>query len=103
MKKEPELLDIYKVFKGYEAQYFLVGEGLNVNTRDITYDPRKPKEALSIVLQRWKDKDEEVTWDKVIEVCDTFSDELGKVLSNIRDFLASQKAHDRYFKKPDRK
>ena len=103
MKKEPELLDFYKVFKGYEAQYSLVGEGLNVTTRDITYNPQKPKEALSIVFQRWKDKDKEVTWDKVIEVCDTFSDELGKVLSDIRCFLASQKAYDRYFEKPDRK
>ena len=103
MKKEPDLLDIYKVFKGYEAQYSLVGEGLNVTTRDITYNPQKPKEALSIVFQRWKDKDEEVTWDRLIEVCDTFSDELGKVLSDIRRFLASQKAYDRYSKNPDRK
>ena len=103
MKKEPDLLDIYKVFKGYEDQYFLVGQGLNVTTRDITYNPHKPREALSIVFQRWKDKDKEVTWDKVIEVCDTFSDVLGKVLSDIRDFLASRKAYDRYFKKPDRK
>ena len=103
MKKEPDLLDIYKVFTGYEAQYFLVGEGLNVTTRDITYNPHKPREALSIVFQRWKDKDEEVTWDRLIEVCETFSNELGKVLSDIQRFLKTQKAYDRYFKKPDRK
>ena len=103
MKKEPDFIDFYKVFKGYEDRYLLVGEGLNVNTTDITYNPRKPEEALSIVFQRWKNKDKEVTWDKLIEVCETFSNELGKVLSNIRHFLASQKVHDRYFEKPDRK
>ena len=103
MKKEPDFIDFYKVFKDYGDRYSLVGRGLNVNTTDITYNPRKPEEALSIVFQRWKNKDKEVTWDKLIEVCETFSNELGKVLSDIRRFLASQKAYDRYFEKPDRK
>ena len=102
MKKEPELIDIYQMFEGYEAQYFLVGEGLNVTVRDIIYNPHMPREALSMVFQRWKDKNKEVTWDRVIEVCKTFS-ELGKVHSNIKHFLLSQKAYDRYFEKPDRK
>ena len=103
MKKEPDFIDFYKVFKDYGDRYSLVGRGLNVNTTDITYNPRKPEEALSIVFDRWKGKNKEVTWDKVIKVCNAFSDELGKVLSGIQHLLASQEVHDKYFKKPDRK
>ena len=101
MKKEPELFDIYKMFKGYEAQYLLVGVGLDVTTSDIIYNSRTPKDALTIVFERWINENKEVTWDKVIEVCKSFS-ELGKVLSNIKHFLSSQEAYDKYFGKPDR-
>lgn len=103
MKKEPKILHFLKVFKGYEHRFKIVGMGLEVHIEDLNYDPLEPTNTLSLVFQRWKNKNEDTTWGKIVEVCDFFSDELGKVKFNIREFLSTQDAYDKYLKKQDSK
>ena len=50
------------------------------------------------MFQRWKDNDNEVTWGKILDVCDDFS--LGRTRRNI--YLSSEEAHDKYLDRPDK-
>lgn len=96
MKKEPDNCDLLIIFKDYEHQYKLVGTGLGVNVADLKDDPERPTNPLNTVFDRWKAANNEVTWGKIAEVCGIFSQQLGRVLSNIWDYLSTQKAHEKY-------
>ena len=101
MKKEAELVHLYKVFGGFELQFDLLGAGLNVDVDGIKYDPANPRECLKLVFQKCKGKNVVVTWEKIVGICEDFPNDFGKVQSNIQNCLSSEKAHTHYSKKPD--
>ena len=90
--KEPDNYNLLIIFKDYEHQYKLVGTGLGVNVADLKDDPERPTNPLITVFDRWKAANNEVTWGKIVEVCKNFSQELGRVHSNLLKYLSSQKA-----------
>ena len=90
--KEPDNYNLLIIFKDYEHQYKLVGTGLGVNVADLKDDPERPTNPLITVFERWKAANNEVTWGKIVEVCNNFSQKLGKVHSNLLEYLSSQKA-----------
>ena len=92
MKKEPKDADLFVVFKDYENQYTLIGSGLDVNVAGIRYDPEDPTECLRLVFWRWKQKNRNVTWEKIEQICKKFPDRLGKVHSNLQKYLSSDDA-----------
>ena len=98
MKKEPRDFDILRIFKNYENSYNILGKGLDVNVNDLTYNPKDPTEALLLVLSRWRAANIDVTWEKIEKVCLAGSERLGKVLSNLREYLSTKEAHDKYLK-----
>ena len=103
MKKEPDDRDLLSVFNGYYNQYPLIGVGLDVSVTDLPLNnPQMTTNNLIMVFQRWKAANNEVTWGKIAEVCDSFSEQLGRVHSNLLEYLSSQKAHEKYSQKPDR-
>lgn len=98
MKKEPHDFDILRIFKNYENSYDILGKGLHVNVDDLTYNPKDPTEALLLVLSRWRAANIDVTWEKIEKVCLAANERLGKVLSNLREYLSTKEAHDKYLK-----
>lgn len=102
MKKEPNVYHLLKIFKNNEHQYSLVGIGLEVYTGDLLSLPQMTMNNLSIVFERWKTKNKDVTWGKIEKICQDFKDELGRVRSNLQEYLSSQEAHEEYLKKPDK-
>ena len=101
MKKEAELVHLYKVFEGFEQKFVLLGAGLNVGIGGIKYDPADPKQCLTILFERCEGKRVVVTWEKIVGICEDFPNDFGKVRSNIQNCLSSEKAHTHYSKKPD--
>ena len=95
MKKEPDLSDLVKIFQGHEHHYMEIGNYLGVPCDDFQAIPHK----LITVFQRWRDRNEEVTWEKIAEMCQDL------LFSSIRDkalkFLSSEVAHNKYLGKPD--
>ena len=103
MKKEPDDCDLLSIFKGYYNEYRIIGVGLGVSVADLPlYNPQMTTNYLIIVFQRWKAANNEVTWGKIAKVCDSFSEQLGRVHFNLLEYLSSQKAHEKYSQKPDR-
>ena len=99
LKKEPTLAEFLKIFVGYEHRYELIGASLDVNVADIVYDAAAQKRSLKLVFERWIDKHEDVTWNRVMQVCEDFPDDFGKVKSSLKEYLSSEEARKNYFDK----
>ena len=100
MKKKPDDADLLKIFSNNEHHYLLVGICLAVNVADLLQLPQMTTNNLIIVFQRWKERNKGVTWGKIAKVCEDHKDKLGKVLSNLLEYLSSQEAHEKYLEKP---
>lgn len=103
MKKKPDNNDLLKIFEGFEDKYKVVGTGLGLIVRDLQYNPDNPKDTLITLFGRWKDRkatNNEVTWEKIAEVCECYP-ELGGIKSNLLKYLSSRDAHDKYLERQD--
>ena len=92
MKKEPTNKDLLKIFNGFERQYGFIGDCLEVKVADIRYDAAAPKDGLREVFNNWRKKDEDVTWKRIIEMCNDFPDDFGRVKFHLEEYLSSKKA-----------
>ena len=101
MRKKPDNDDLLKIFEYFEDKYKVVGTGLGVKVTDLQYDPDNSETTLITVFNRWKTENNEVTWGKIAEVCDSFKVQLGGVKSNLLEYLSSRDAHDKYLDKKD--
>ena len=90
------LLDLLKIFDGCEHRYKMIGHSLDVIVTDIRYDAAAPKNSLRLVFQRWRDKNEDVNWERIMQVCEDFPDDFGKVQSTLEEYLSSEKAREKY-------
>ena len=99
MKKEPKNVDLLKIFDGCERQYKTIGDSLEVKVTDIRYDAAAPKDSLRLVFERWRNKNEDVNWERIMQVCEDFPDNFGRVKSNLEDYLSSEKARKKYLEK----
>ena len=71
------------------SHYSLIGLGLDVNVADLQPLPSMTTTNLTTVFQRWIDSNKDVTWGKLLQVCDDFSNDLGRMKADIQKFLAS--------------
>ena len=71
------------------SHYSLIGIGLDVNVSDLQPLPSMTTANLTTVFQRWIDSNKDVTWEKLLQVCDDFPNELGKTKADIQKFLSS--------------
>ena len=99
MKKEPKNVDLLKIFDGCEHQYRMIGDSLEVKVTGIKYDAEAPKDSLRLVFERWREKAKDVTWKRIMQVCEDFSDEFGRVQSDLEEYLSSEKAREKYLGK----
>ena len=68
------------------SHYSLIGIGLGVNVADLQPLPTMTTSNLTIVFQRWIDSNKDVTWEKLLQVCDDFPEQLGKMKADIQKF-----------------
>ena len=101
MKKEPDDADLLKIFSNNEHHYSVVGTCLSVNVADLLPLPQMTTNNLITVFQRWKAGNKDVTWEKIVKVCEAYKEKLGQVLSNLLEYLSSQEAHEKYLKKSE--
>ena len=69
------------------SHYSLIGIGLDVDVSDLQPLPTMTTSNLTTVFQRWIASNKDVTWEKLLQVCDDFPDQLGKMKAEIQKFL----------------
>ena len=74
---------------------------MEVALAGIKYDPEDPGCCLLLVFQRWRSKDEDVTWKRIKQVCRDFPDDFSKVKSKLEEYLSSEEAYKKYLDLPD--
>lgn len=102
MKKVPQKVHLVKLFSSAAAHWKTIGDHLEVNHQDLDMQTGgTAQNNLSTIFDRWLNKYEDVTWKAISDMCRENADELGIVKAKVRDFLASDKAHDKYLDTPD--
>ena len=95
----PKDTDLLRIFNGCEHHYGLIGTDLEVKVADIKYDADTAKDSLRLVFERWRERNRDVTWKRIIQVCEKFPDEFGRVKSDLDKYLSSEKAREKYLDK----
>ncbi|XP_019863570.1 PREDICTED: uncharacterized protein LOC109592598 [Amphimedon queenslandica] len=93
---EVQKSDLIKLFQDSVAHYMLIGTALDVKVDDLLPIPGTATTNLILVFQRWIDSNKEVSWRKVLQVCDDFPNELGKVKADVEVFLSSDRAPNKF-------
>lgn len=78
-----------QVFTPSASQYSIIGIGLDVDVTDLIPLPNLTLKNLEAVFQRWIDSGKDVTWEKLLEVCDDFPHQLSRAKANLEKFLSS--------------
>ena len=84
--------DLTRIFKPYAHQYHIIGSALNVGIEDLMTSPIAADQKVILVLHRWIASKKEVTWKKMIQVCQDYPAELGKAEAELKSFLSSERA-----------
>uniref|UniRef100_A0A1X7TG75 Death domain-containing protein n=1 Tax=Amphimedon queenslandica TaxID=400682 RepID=A0A1X7TG75_AMPQE len=85
--KKPHLNDLLKLFKSYAAQYKVIGVALSVPVDDLLPIPGTATHNLICVFERWIASNEEVSWRKVLQVCDEYPEEFRKAKAEVEGFI----------------
>lgn len=94
LKKEPLKKDFTKLLSNGSFQSLVaLATGLEVEV-DLT--PNAGVQNLVLVYNAWMRLYNNVTWGKLLAVCDDFPNELGRAKAKLTDFLLSKEAHEKY-------
>ena len=88
--------DLARIFKPYAHQYHIIGSALDVAIADLMTSPIAADQKVILLFHRWIDSNKEVTWKKMIQVCQDYPDELGKAEAELITFLSSERACENY-------
>lgn len=97
LKKEPLKKDFTKVLSGLShgslQSLSALAIGLEV---EVVLKPNAGVENLALVYDAWIRLNNDVTWGKLLAVCDDYPNELGNAKAKLTDFLLTKKAHENY-------
>ena len=88
--------DLIRIFRPYSHQYHIIGSALNVGIKDLMTSPIAADQKVILIFHRWIALNKEVTWKKMIQVCQDYPDELGKAEVELKSFLSSERARVTY-------
>ena len=74
----------------------IIGTALDVEVDDLLPYPEATTNNLIQVFKRWIDSNNDVTWSNILQVCEDYPDELGKAKVDLKGFLSSDRARDKY-------
>lgn len=103
LKKEPLPEDFIRIILPTDASfhYAIIGVGLGLNVRDLIVSRDfEEYEMLIEVFQRWRDSNNNVTWEKFLKVCEDYPKELGKAKEKFNEFILSEEAKKYLQKEP---
>ena len=63
---------------------------------DLMTSPIAADQKVILIFHRWIALNKEVTWKKMIQVCQDYPDELGKAEVELKSFLSSERARLTY-------
>ena len=101
LRKEPKTSDLLRIFTQAEAACYwkTIGRALDVQVNDLIGSPYETENNLGFVFERWRQKYKDVTWERIIQVCEDY--EYGRARYAINEFLSSRKAHREYGSEPN--
>lgn len=93
--------DLQRIFTQSDAEchWKTIGIALEVKVNDLIVEPNSAADKLGSVFERWRQKYEDVTWERIIQVCEDY--EFGRLRYAIFKFLSSHEAHSKYGSEPD--
>ena len=98
MDKKPQMSDLVRLFQCSDAHFKIIGIALKVQVNDLSPNPESTTDNLIQVFQRWTDSNNDMTWRKILQVCEDYPDKLGKAKADVEGFLLSDRAHEEYLK-----
>ena len=81
--------NVTQVFTPSASHYSIIGIGLGVDVADLIPLPNLTIINFTTVFQRWIDSGKDVTWGKLLQVCDNYPGQLGRAKANLEKFLSS--------------
>ena len=90
------LSDLTRLFKPYAHQYHIIGSALNVGIEDLMTSPIAADQKVILIFHRWIASNKEVTWKKMIQVCQDCPNEFGKAKAQLITFFSSERARESY-------
>lgn len=95
LKEEPLQEHFIKIFHSSSRvsdHYAVIGVGLGVEVNDLIeeYSDLSSLYKLILVFQRWMDSYNNVTWEKIIKVCEDYPKELLNARNNLIQFLKEE-------------
>ena len=96
LKKPPKKADLNRIFRPHANHYDIIGIALGVGVVDLMTSQSQNGEKLILVFEGWIASNNEVTWEKMLEVCKDYPNELGKAKNDLIIFLKSERARKSY-------
>ena len=91
LKKGPLQGDLMKIFSIASDHYAIIGVGLDIRVADLMQLSNMTDDLLWHVFHKWISSDKNVTWEKILKVCDDYP-ELGRAKDKLEKFLLSEEA-----------
>ncbi|XP_019854003.1 PREDICTED: uncharacterized protein LOC109583199 isoform X2 [Amphimedon queenslandica] len=78
---------VQQIFDPSASHYKLIGTALSVKTDDLMPIPGTATTNLNLVFERWFKAEKNRTWDELIQLCDNYSDKLGRTKANLLEYI----------------
>ena len=89
--------DLVRLFQSSDTHYMVIGIALGVKVDDLLHNPLSATDKLIQVFQRWmQSNNNDMTWEKILQVCEDYPDKLGKAKADVNKFLSSDRAFKEY-------
>ena len=88
--------DLARIFIPYAHQYYIIGSALDVGIEDLMTSPLAAEFKVILLFHRWIASNKEVTWKKMIQVCQDYPAAFGKAKAELITFLSSECARENY-------
>ena len=85
--KTPLKSDLLRIFRSSAHHFRLIGTALDVTVGDLVSYPEETTNNLIRVFERWIESNNDVTWKKILQVCEDYPEELGQTKAEVKGFL----------------
>ena len=93
LDKKPLKSDLLRIFKSSAVHSKIIGTALDVKVGDLPFLPQSTNENLILVFERWMDSNNDVTWRKIVQICEDYPEELGQTKVCVKRFF-HQRGHE---------